>query len=80
VVAGTFLWQLKVEAAILTVLRGVAAGNLLYQSVYELLTREVRERAMGLLSLFACLLGFLVILFLQMIGGYLENTKNIKLS
>lgn len=70
-VVGTSLWYLGVEGAVLTVLRGVAAGNLLYQAVYELLTRDVRERAMGLLSLFVCLLGFLIILLLQLLGGYL---------
>lgn len=68
-VTAIVLTSVGLDPMVVAVLRGLAAGNILYVTFYELLTREVRSRALGLLSHFLALIGFLLMLAVQLFGG-----------
>ena len=56
----------QVSDVVVNTLQGLAAGTLLYVVMFEVLNRERQKQLPGLLQLTAVILGFIIMLILQL--------------
>lgn len=84
IVAGMALGHFKNDSENLgpvpTILQGMAAGTLLYVVFFEVLARERANEKSGLLQLAAILVGFMLMLGLQLASESLEHFLNTQFS
>ena len=62
----------KVSDLVVNTLQGLAAGTLLYVVMFEVLNRERQKHLPGLLQLTAVLLGFIIMLIIQIFRKQIE--------
>ena len=61
-----------VSDLVVNTLQGLAAGTLLYVVMFEVLNRERQKQLSGLLQLIAVLLGFIIMIVIQIFSEQIE--------
>ena len=64
-----------VSEVVVASLQGVAAGTLLYVVMFEVLSRERDKNVAGLLQLCAVILGFTLMLIIELFGKFFDIVK-----
>ena len=67
-----------VSEVVVASLQGVAAGTLLYVVMFEVLSRERDKNVAGLLQLCAVILGFTLMLIIELFGKFFDIVKTFE--